>query len=159
MTPELREAQRAIASEIGPDVAEFTPADEKHLLVAAAVAALGGTFLTGFFEGFAKAAGSKAGEKLGETLLDFVSEKIAKLRKKDSPEQAEDLERASATAKASLTQNSALTAEQVQAISKAVQDALSAALAQQADADIAARVAGRVRVEAMKTMGVAAAAA
>ena len=66
MTPDLQRARSAIASEIGPDVAEFTPAGEKHFVGEAALLAMGGTFLYAFFKGFVQKAGEAAGKEIGE---------------------------------------------------------------------------------------------
>jgi hypothetical protein len=145
MSPQLKEARSAIASEIGPDVGEFTPPEEKHLFGEAAILAMAGSFLTGFFGGFAKAAGEKSGEKLGGALIDFISKRIHTERAKAPEEQAKALEAAAAEAR-----QIALAPEVTAAISDAVEKALAAALAQEAETDIAERVAARVRQEAMR---------
>src|SRR5208282_3745380 len=111
MSPGLEQARSAIASEIGPDVGEFTPSDEKHLFGWAAMLALAGSFLTGFFGGFANAAGEQAGEKPGGALIDFISEKIHGERAKSPDEQAKSLDTAASEAKLSV-----LTPEMITAI-------------------------------------------
>lgn len=148
MTPELQQARRAIASEIGPDVGEFTPAGEKNFLGEAAMLAMAGSFLTGFFGGFAKAAGEKSGEKLGGALIDFIKRKITGERAKSPEEQSKALESAAAEA----SHAAVLSPEMTAAISLAVEKALAAALSEQAESDIAERVASRVRTEAVQLL-------
>jgi hypothetical protein len=147
MTPQLQQACRSIASEIGPDVGEFTPADEKHLLGEVAFFALAGSFLSGFFGGFAKAAGEKSGEKLGSALIGFVSKKLHGERALSPDEQSKSLDAAASAAK-----KAALTPEMTAAIAVQVEKALAAALAEQAEPDIADRVAARVREEAVRIL-------
>lgn len=147
MSPDLQQARIAIASEIGPDVGEFTPSGEKHLLGEAAMLALAGSFLTGFFGGFAKAAGEKSGEKLGGALIDFIGRRIHGQRAMSPDEQSKSLDTAASAAKQVV-----LTPEMIAAISVAVEKALAAALAQQAEPDIADRVASRVRQEALRVL-------
>ena len=147
MSPDLEQAQRAIAAEIGPDVGEFTPSDDKHFFGLAAMLALAGSFLAGFFEGFAKEAGEKCGEKLGGTLIDFISRKIHSERAKPVDEQAKSLDAAASEAKLCV-----LTPETITAISAAVEKALASVLAQEAEPDIADRVAARVRQEALRVL-------
>lgn len=143
MSPSLEQARLAIASEIGSDVAEFTPAGEKHFLVAAAVAGLGGVFLTAFFTGVAE----ESGKTLGEALVDFIADKIHKWRSSDSKEQDKALEKSASEA-------AHLSNEQLQAVCETVERSLSKALAKDgADEDVAARVAGRVRLEAIQVLG------
>ena len=147
MTPQLQQARIAIASEIGPDVGEFTPADEKNLLGEVAFLAMAGSFLTGFFGGFAKAAGEKSGERLGSVLIDFISKKLHGERALSPDEQSKSLDAAASAAK-----QVALTPEMTAAIVVQVEKALAAALAQQAESDVADRVAARVRAEAVRIL-------
>jgi hypothetical protein len=147
MTTQLRQACLSIASEIGPDVGEFTPAEEKHLLGEAAMLALAGTFLSGFFSGFAKAAGEKLGEKLGSALVEFISRKLHGERTLPPEEQSKSLE-----ASASAAKQAVLAPEMVAAVAVVVEKALAAALAEQTEPDIAGRVAGRVQAEAVRIL-------
>ena len=144
MSSQLEQARLAVASEIGPDIGEFTPPEEKHFFGEAAMLSLAGSFLIGFFGGFAKAAGEKSGEKLAGTLVDFIAKRLHAERGKSPEEQSKSLEAAAAEAR-----RTQLTPEMRLAISDAVEKALAAALAQEAEPDIAQRIAARVREEAM----------
>jgi hypothetical protein len=151
---ELEQARSAIASEIGPDVGEFTPAGEKHLFGWDDVLVLGGAFLIAFLTAFAKSAGEEAGKKLGAALVDYVAEQIKAWRSKSSEEQSAALENV-ATAAAKMT---AATPELTAAISVAVEKALASVLGKEAESDIADRIAARVRQEALKVLAPEAAA-
>jgi|GEM_PF-5656074 len=145
MTENLDQAKLAVASEIGPDIAEFTPSGDKNFLVPAAVALLGGVFLTAFFKGIAET----AGKKVGEALVDFVGGVIHDIRGKNASEQNHELENSS---KAAAAARAELSPEQLAAISAAVESALAKALAKGADEDVASRVAARVRAEGLKVI-------
>ena len=145
---QLQQARSAIASEIGPDIGEFTPAAEKRLFGWDDMLLLGGAFLMAFLTAFARSAGDEAGKKLGTALVDYIAEQIKAWRSKSSEEQSAALENvAAATAKIS-----AATPELTAAISQAVKEALASALGQEAESDIADRIAARVRDEALKVI-------
>ena len=159
MTPDLQRARSAIASEIGPDVAEFTPADEKHFVAEAALLAMGGTFLYAFFKGVVEKAGESAGKKLGEPLGNalggFFGGLFGKLWHKSAPPVADaDLEAARQEAAAAVKQGG-LSPEEVAAIGQAVAVAMATVLAQKADSDVSQRVAQRVRTEGLSVLGAA----
>jgi len=144
MSPSLERARLNIASEIGSDVAEFTPADQKNLLVETAVAALGGAFLTAFFTGIA----AETGKKVGEALVDFIADKIEKLRSKNAKEQDKALEESAD--EAVVTQ---LKGDRLQVVADNVEISLSRALTRDgADEDVSIRVARRVRHEAIQEL-------
>jgi len=145
---DLEQARSAIASEIGPDVGEFTPSDEKHLFGWDDMLVLGGALLIAFMTAFAKGAGEEAGKKLGGALADYITEQIKAWRSKSSAEQEVALENvASAAAKMTVA-----TPELTAAISVAVEKAMASVLGKDAEPDIAARVAARVRQEALKVL-------
>ncbi len=147
-SPELEGARSAIASEIGPDVGEFTPAGEKHLFGWDDMLVLGGAFLIAFLTAFAKSAGEEAGKQLGKALVDYIAQQIKAWRSKNSEEQSAALENV-ATAAAKIT---AATPELTAAISAAVEKALASVLGKEAESDIADRIAARVRLEALKVL-------
>ena len=158
MTPDLQRARSAIASEIGPDVAEFTPSGEKHFVAEAALLAMGGTFLYAFFKGVVEKAGESAGKKLGEpvgnALGGFFGGLFSKLRHQTAPVADTDLESARQEAAAAVKQGG-LSPEEVAAIGQAVAAAMAAVLAQQADSDVSQRVAQRVRSEGLTVLATA----
>lgn len=160
MTPDLQRARSAIASEIGPDVAEFTPAGEKHFVGEAALLAMGGTFLYAFFKGFVQKAGEAAGKEIGEpvgsALGKFIGGLFGKLRHPAAPPVADaDLEAARQEA-AAVVKTGGLSPEEIAAIGQAVAASMAAVLAQQADSDVSQRVAERVRSEGLSVLGAAA---
>ncbi|MEO6982672.1 MAG: hypothetical protein ABI072_06100 [Edaphobacter sp.] len=158
MTPDLQRARSAIASEIGPDVAEFTPEGEKHFVAEAALLAMGGTFLYAFFKGVVEKAGESAGKKLGEpvgnALGGFFGGLFSKLRHQPASVGDTDLEAARQEA-AAVVKQGGLSPEEVAAIGQAVAAAMAAVLAQQADGAVSQRVAQRVRTEGLSVLGAA----
>jgi cell wall assembly regulator SMI1 len=101
-----------------------------------------------FLTAFAKSAGEEAGMKLGPALVDYIADQIKAWRSRSSDEQSAALENvATATAKIS-----AATPELTAAISHAVAEALASALGQEAESDIAGRIAARVHDEALKVI-------
>lgn len=145
---ELEGARSAIASAIGPDVGEFTPAEKKRLFGWDDMLVLGGAFLIAFLTAFAKSAGEEAGTQLGKALVDYIAEQIKAWRSKNSEEQSAALENM-ATAAAKMT---AATPELTAAISAAVEKALASVLGKEAESDIAERIASKVREEALKVI-------
>ncbi len=148
ISADLEQARSAIASEIGPDVSEFTPADEKHLFGWDDMLVLGGAFLIAFLTAFAKSAGEEAGKKLGAALVDYVAEQIKAWRSKSSEEQSAALENVGAAA----AKMAAAAPQLATAISIAVEKALASVLGKEAEPDIADRIAARVRQEALKAL-------
>ncbi len=155
MTNDLQQARSAIAKEIGPDVAEFTPADEKHFVAEAALLAMGGTFLYAFFKGMVEGTGEGLGKKLGEplgtALGSFFGGVFKGLGKKDGAVAEAQLESARAEASAAV-KKSALTQEQINAIAQAVALSMAAVLSQEADAGVSNRVVQRIKTEGLKVI-------
>jgi hypothetical protein len=155
MPTDLQQARSAIATEIGPDVAEFTPSTEKHFVAEAALLAMGGTFLLGFLKGVSakatEAAGKKIGEPVGSAVGDYIGGLWLKLRHQDAPVKDDELEVASKEAAAAVKKG-ALSPEEVAAIGQAVAAAMAAVLAQRADAEVSRRVSQRVQVEGLKVI-------
>ena len=142
----LEQARSAIASEIGPDIGEFTEADKKRLFGWDDMLVLGGAFLMAFLTAFAQSAGKEAGKLLGAALVDYVAEQIKAWRSKTSEEQSAALENvAAATAKIR-----AAKPELTAAVTAAVEKALASVLGKEAESDIADRIAKRVSDEALK---------
>jgi hypothetical protein len=154
MTSELEEARRAIASEIGPDIGEFTPAGEKHLFGWDDMLALGGVFLMAFLAAFAKSAGEEAGKKLGAALVDYIAEQIKAWRSKSPQEQSAALENVTSAA----AKMAAAKPELMAAVSGAVESALASVLGKDAESDIADRISAKVRQQALKLLSPKAAA-
>lgn len=155
MTSDLERARAAVAREIGPDVAEFTPAGEKHFVAEAALLAMGGTFLYAFFKGVVEktgeALGKKVGEPLGTALASFFGGIFKGLGKKDKAVPDKDLESAQKEAAAALKQ-SGLTQEQINQIAQAVALSMAAVLSKDADAGVSDRVTQRVKIEGLKAI-------
>jgi hypothetical protein len=145
---ELEEARSAIATEIGPDVGEFTPEGEKHLFGWDDMLLLGGAFLMAFLTAFAKSAGEEAGKKLGAALVDYIAEQIKVWRSRSADEQSAALKNAAAAAAKITAAKPELTA----AVSAAVEKALASVLGNEAEPDIAARISTRVCREALKVL-------
>ena len=142
----LEQARSAIASEIGPDIGEFTDAGKKRLFGWDDMLVLGGAFLMAFLTAFAQSAGKEAGKLLGTALVDYVAEQIKVWRSKTSEEQSAALENvAAATAKIT-----AAKPELTAAVTAAVEKALASVLGKEAESDIADRIAKRVSDEALK---------
>jgi hypothetical protein len=155
MKADLQQACSAIASEIGPDVAEFTPSDEKNFLVEAAVIGMGGSFLLAFFKGVAKKAGEVAEEQVGDELGTAIGEAFASLlnriRHKTPPLPDKELEEARQEAETAVKRRG-LSPEQIAAVGQAVAVAMAAALSQESDPNVSKRVADRVKVEGLKVI-------
>jgi hypothetical protein len=151
---ELDQARSAIATEIGPDIGEFTPPNEKRLFGWDDMLVLGGAFLMAFLTAFAASAGREAGTLLGKALVDYVAGQIKAWRSKTSEEQSAALENvASAAAKIA-----AAKPELAAAVSDAVEKSLASVLGTDAETDIAHRIAAKVRDEALKILAGGAAA-
>ena len=157
MPTDLQQARSAIASEIGPDAAEFTPSGEKNFLAEAALFEMAGSFLLAFFEGVAKKAGAIAQDQIGDSLGTAIGEVFAnllnRLRHKDVPVPEKELEAARQEAVAAVKKEG-LSQEEIDAIGQAVATAMAAVLAKQSDADVSDRVADRVKAEGLKVMAV-----
>lgn len=155
MTNDLNHARSAVAMEIGPDVAEFTPAGEKHFVAEAALVGMAGTFLFAFFKGTVEKAGEAAGKKVGEPIGDALGSLFGgifkKLGHKDGALSEEDLESARKEA-ATAVKQSGLSQAEVAAIGQAVAVAMAAVLAQQADASVSKRVTERVSTEGLRVI-------
>jgi hypothetical protein len=155
MLPDLQKARSAVASEIGPDVAEFTPSDEKNFIAEAALIEMGGSFLLAFFKGVAKKAGEVAQEQMGDSLGTAIGDAFAnllnRLRHKTPPVHDKELEEARQDA-ASAVKKSGLSQEEIAAIGQAVATAMAAALSKDSDPDVSKRVAERVKVEGLKVI-------
>jgi hypothetical protein len=155
MLPDLQKARSAVASAIGPDVAEFTPSDEKNLIAEAALIEMGGSFLFAFFKGVAKKAGEVAQEQVGDSLGKAIGEAFAnllnRLRHKTPPLPDKELEDARQEA-ATAVKKSGLSQEEIAAIAQAVATAMAAALSKESDPDVSKRVAERVKVEGLKVI-------
>jgi hypothetical protein len=155
MLPELKQARSAVASAIGPDVAEFTPADEKNFLAEAALIELGGSFLLAFFKGVAKKAADVAqeqvGDSVGKAIGDVFASLLNRLRHKTPPVPDKELEDARQEA-ATAVKKSGLSQAEIDAIGQAVAVAMAAALAKDSDPDVSKRVADRVKVEGLKVI-------
>jgi hypothetical protein len=145
---ELEVAQSAIASEIGPDVGEFTPAGEKHLFGWDDMLLLAGAFLLAFLTAFAKSAGEEAGKMLGKALVDYIAEQIKLWRSKSAAEQKTALQNAAAAAEKIAAAKPELTA----AVADSVGKALASVLGSVAESDIAKRIAAKVGNEALKIL-------
>ncbi len=159
MSTNLNQARSAIASEIGPDVAEFTPPGEKNFVAEAALFEMAGSFLFAFFKGVAKKAGDVAQEKVGDSIGTAIGDAFAgllnRLRRKEPAPSENDLLKARAEAEEAVKKHGLSQAE-LDAIGQAVAQAMAAALAKRSDVEISARVAERVKVEGLKTMAAAA---
>jgi hypothetical protein len=155
MTSDLERARSAVAREIGPDVAEFTPPDEKHFVAEAALLAMGGTFLYAFFKGMVEktgeSLGKKVGEPLGNAMGSFFGGVFKGLGKKDSAVPDKEVESAQAEA-AAVLKKSGLTQEQINQIAQAVALSMATVLSQEADAGVSSRVAQRVKTEGLKVI-------
>jgi hypothetical protein len=154
MLPDLQKARSAVASEIGPDVAEFTDSDEKNFIAEAALIEMGGSFLFAFFKGVAKsateAAQKKIGGAVGTAIGDAFGNLINRLTHKTPPHDKE-LEDARQDA-ASAVKKSGLSQEQIATIAQAVATAMAAALSKESDPSVSERVADRVKVEGLKVI-------
>lgn len=155
MPTNLDQARSAIASEIGPDVAEFTPTGEKHFVAEAALLEMAGSFLFTFFKGVAKKASDVAQEKVGDSLGtamgDAFGDLLNRLRHKAPPVSDQDLHAAQANAAAAV-KNQGLSQAEIDAIGEAVAAAMTAALSKRSDPEITTRVMDRVKQEALKTI-------
>ena len=144
MTTTLRRAREEIADEIGPDVASFSPPDEKHFIAAALMLAMGGAFLVGFFKGLASKLGETSGEHAADALTAFIAKKVGEARKHDPASQDALLESSLAEAQEALRKANLQTA-QSQALVADLEQRLADVLAADAPDDVSARIARRVR--------------
>lgn len=155
MPTNLDQARSAIASEIGPDVAEFTPPGEKNFIAEAALLEMAGSFLLAFFKGVAakasEAAQQKVGDSIGAAIGDAFGNLLNFLRHKAPAASQSDLQSAQSAASAAVKQGG-LSQAQIDAIAQAVAVAMAAALSKQSDADVSTRVAERVKTEGLKTL-------
>jgi hypothetical protein len=155
MKTDLQQARSAVASAIGPDAAEFTPADEKNFVAEAALLGMGSSFLLAFFKGVAKKAGEVAQQKMGDSLGTAIGDAFAnllnRLRHKTPPVPDKELEDARQEA-ATAVKKSGLSQEEITAIGQAVAVAMAAALSKESDPDVSKRVADRVKVEGLKVI-------
>jgi hypothetical protein len=155
MPETLDQARSAIASEIGPDAVEFTPTGEKHFVAEAALLGMAGSFLFAFFKGVAEEASHTAqqriGHSLGTAIGDAGANLLNRLRHKEPPVSDLDLQAAQAEAAAAVKKQD-LSQAQIDAIAKAVADAITAALSKRSDAEISGRVMERVKAEGLKTI-------
>jgi hypothetical protein len=153
MKTDLQQARSAVASAIGPDVAEFTPSDEKNFLAEAALIELGGSFLLAFFKGVAKKAGEVAqgqiGDSIGTAIGDAFASLLNRIRHKTPPLPDKELEDARQEAETAVKKRG-LSQEEISAIGQAVAVALAAALSKESDPDVSKRVSDRVKVEGLK---------
>jgi hypothetical protein len=155
MQTDLQHASSAIGSAIGADAAEFTPTGEKHFIAEAALMEMGASFLFAFLKAVAKKAAEVAQEKMGKSLGtaigDAFSGLLDRLKHKEPPVAAKDLEDARKEAEAAV-KTSGLSQEEITAIGQAVATAMAAALSKRSDAEISSRVADRVKVEGLKVI-------
>jgi uncharacterized protein GlcG (DUF336 family) len=151
----LDQARSAIASEIGPDAAEFTPTGEKHFVAEAALLDMAGSFMFLFFKGVAKKASEvaqqKVGDDLGTAIGDAFGSLLNRLRHKEAPVSDTELQVSQAEAAAAL-KNQNLSPADIDAIAKAVAAVMTAVLSKRSDAEISSRVVERVRQESLKTI-------
>jgi len=155
MQANLDQARSAIASEIGADAAEFTPAGEKHFVAEAALLDMAGSFLFAFFKGVAKKASEvaqqKVGDSVGTAIGDAFGSLLNRMRHKEPPVSDTELH-ASQTEAAAVLKNQNLSQADIDAIAKAVATAMTAALSKASDAEISSRVVECVKREGLKTI-------
>jgi hypothetical protein len=151
MDESLRNASREIGSEIGTDIAYFTPPEEKRFIGEALMVFAGGALLYGFFKGFCGKLGEKVGGHLGSKLGDYVNDRIDEIMGWDAPDQ----EKALADAKQETDRRLAaagLSQDQVRLIASEVETALAGALSTRAPDDVSARIARKVAAEGAKVL-------
>jgi hypothetical protein len=155
MPTNLDQARSSIASEIGPDVAEFTPTGEKHFVAEAALLEMAGTFLFSFFKGVVKkatqTAEDKAGGALGTAIGDAAGDLLNRLRHKAPPVSDKELQAEQASAAAAVKDNG-LSQAQIDAIGVAVAAAMKQVLSKGSDPEITARVVDRVKQEGLQAI-------
>jgi len=157
MTTDLAAARSVIAREIGPDAAEFTPAEEKNFVAEAALISMGGMLLHAFFKGMveetAKSFGKKVGEVTGESLGALVGGFFKGFGKRGSAVGDEALEASRSEAQSAVT-HAGLTREQIAQISQAVAAAMATVMTHQIDADpaVTKRVVEKVKSEGLKVI-------
>ena len=155
MPTNLDQARSAIASEIGPDVAEFTPTGEKHFIAEAALLEMAGGFLYTFFKGVVSKATetvqNKAGEAVGKAIGDAAGDLLNRLRHKAPAVSDKDLQAEQAAAAAAV-KGQGLSQAQIDAIGAAVAAAMMAVLSQRSDPEITARVVDRVKQEGLQAI-------
>ena len=155
MPTNLDEARSAIASQIGADAAEFTPAGEKNFVAEAALMSMAGSFLFSFLKGVAKKAAevaqNSAGESIGTAAGEAIGDLLNRLRHKEPPATEADLH-AAQTEAVSAVRAEALSQAQIEAISKAVAAAMVEALTKRSDPEVTQRVVAAVRTEGLKAI-------
>ena len=152
---QLTEAMAAIAADIGPDAAEFSPPGQKNFLTEAALLGMAGTFLLSMFKGMAKKISEKIAEKIGDQIggavVDAGAELIDRLRHKTPPASEQEVRNARDEV-ASVARDPRLSAAEIEAISRAVADELIKALSVRSDAAVSRRVVSVVRAEGLKAV-------
>lgn len=155
MDQDLKAARMEIASEIGADVGNFTPPEEKRFTGVEIMLAIGGAMLYAFFKGMAKKVaekvGEKVGEKIGEPLAEFVGKKIDELTGKDKAAQERLLEDARSVTNQQI-RTAGLTASQVMTIAQIVEIEMVKTLSEKAPEDISVRIARKVSLVAVRTL-------
>ena len=155
MPTNLDQARSAIASEIGPDVAEFTPTGEKHFIAEAALLEMAGSFLFTFFKGVvtkaSETAQNKAGEALGTAIGDAAGDLLNRLRHKAPAVSDKDLQAEQAKAAAAV-KSQGLSQAEIDAIGVAVAVAMKEVLSKRSDPEITARVVDRVKQEGLQAI-------
>ena len=151
----LNNAISDIAADIGPDAAEFTPPGQKNFLVETALGSMAATFLWSFFKAVAgkavERAENKLGEKVGDAVADACTSLIDRLRHKAPQVSPADVKSAGEEASAVLKQQN-LSNAQIEAISKAVAEAMARALSVRSDADVSLRFAQKVSAEGLQAL-------
>ena len=151
----LDSAISGIAADIGPDAAEFTPPGEKNFLVEAALGSMAASFLFAFFKAVAGKVEEKAEEKLGEKIGDAIADSCTKLvdRLRHKAPQVTPAEVKSAGEEAdSAIRAQKLSSAEIEAISKAVAEAMAKALSVRSDADASLRVAQTVSSQGLRAL-------
>ena len=151
MDPALKAARLEIASEVGADVGNFTPPDQKRFTGVEIMLVVGGELLYGFLKGLAKKVGEKVGEKvgdkvgekIGEPLAAYVGDKIDELAGKDKTTQDRLLEEAQNEAKKKI-QGAGLNSAQVKEAAQTVETQMVITLSAKAPKEISVRIARKV---------------
>jgi hypothetical protein len=155
MDEELTAARREIASEIGADVGNFTPPEEKRFFGVEMMLVIGGAMLYAFFKAAAKKVGEKVGdrvgEKIGEPIADFVGNKIDEWTGKDKASQDRLLADAHSEVKRQI-QAAGLKAPEVTAIVQTIETEMVQTLSGKAPREISVRIARKVSVVAVRTL-------
>jgi hypothetical protein len=144
-----------IATEIGADVGNFTPPEEKRFIGIEIMLALGGAMLFGFFKGMlakiGEKVGEKVGEKIGEPLADVVGREIDALAGGDKVAQEQLLQDARHEVKLRI-HTFGLTSAEVTALAQAVEAGMAQALSEKAPEEIGVRIARKTRLVAVRML-------